>query len=88
MRNEPRVLCRYASDHMSFALDGEVFQQLTTSSRTHHGDRVEFFDTPYYMILNTAVGGPWPGPVSPTTKFPTYHHVDYVRVAQPATARD
>ncbi len=36
------------------------------------------------MILNTAVGGPLPGPVSPKTQFPTYHYIDFVPLAQPS----
>ena len=71
--------------HISFALDGEVFQTLTAASTTRgSGQKAEFFDVPYYMILNTAVGGPWPGPPTSETVFPTYHKIDYVRVAQPA----
>ena len=73
----------YASDHIYFALDGEIFQRLTADSTTSHGDHAEFFDTPYYMILNTAVGGPWPGEPTLKTKFPTYHRIDYVKIAQP-----
>ena len=36
------------------------------------------------MILNTAVGGPWPGEPTAETKFPLHHIIDYVRVAQPS----
>ena len=43
-----------------------------------------FFDLPYYMILNTAVGGPWPGEPTAKTKFPLYHYIDWVKIAQPA----
>ena len=47
-----------------------------------------FWNTSYYVILNTAVGGPedWPGPPDATTVFPTYHRIDYVRVASPSSA--
>ena len=44
--------------------------------------RALFWDTPYYIILNTAVGGPWPKPPTASTIFPTYHIVDSVRVVQ------
>ncbi|NLE59884.1 MAG: glycoside hydrolase family 16 protein [Planctomycetes bacterium] len=37
---------------------------------------------PHYLILNTAVGGAWPGDPDATTVFPQYHDVDYVRVYQ------
>jgi hypothetical protein len=48
------------------------------------GQTPDFYDVPYYMILNTAVGGPWPGDPDPQTKFPLYHYIDYVHVAQPS----
>jgi beta-glucanase (GH16 family) len=38
--------------------------------------------TPHYLILNTAVGGRWPGDPDSTTMFPQYHDVDYVRIYQ------
>ena len=38
--------------------------------------------TPHYLILNTAVGGKWPGNPDESTAFPQYHDIDYVRVYQ------
>ncbi|HEX6559943.1 MAG TPA: glycoside hydrolase family 16 protein [Longimicrobiales bacterium] len=38
--------------------------------------------TPHYIILNTAVGGAWPGNPDATTVFPQFHDIDYVRVYQ------
>lgn len=38
--------------------------------------------TPHYLILNTAVGGRWPGNPDSTTVFPQYHDIDYVRIYQ------
>ena len=38
------------------------------------------FDRPFYVILNVAVGGWFPGPPAPTTQFPVTMLVDYVRV--------
>lgn len=35
---------------------------------------------PFYVILNTAVGGQWPGNPDATSVFPQYHEIDYVRV--------
>ncbi|GIM91700.1 discoidin domain-containing protein [Paractinoplanes toevensis] len=40
------------------------------------------FDHPFYLILNLAVGGDWPGAVDATTPFPSQMLVDYVRVYQ------
>ncbi|WP_049564384.1 galactose-binding domain-containing protein [Nonomuraea sp. SBT364] len=38
------------------------------------------FDHPFYIILNLAVGGDWPGPPDASTPFPARMLVDYVRV--------
>ena len=38
------------------------------------------FDQPFYILLNVAVGGRFPGAPSPATEFPVTMEVDYVRV--------
>jgi len=38
------------------------------------------FDHPFFILLNVAVGGDWPGPPDASTKFPQSMLVDYVRV--------
>ena len=40
------------------------------------------FDHPFFIILNLAVGGKWPGYPDETTVFPQFLYVDYVRVYQ------
>ncbi|HMB25270.1 MAG: family 16 glycosylhydrolase [Chloroflexota bacterium] len=40
------------------------------------------FDHPFFIILNVAVGGEWPGYPDETTVFPQFMYVDYVRVYQ------
>ena len=40
------------------------------------------FDTPVNLIINTAVGGDWPGPPADATVFPQHFDVDFVRVYQ------
>jgi len=62
------------SSYVSFAFDGETYVTIT--------DGV-FHAVPYYAILNTAVGGPWPKQPGAQTVFPTEHKVDYIRVAKP-----
>jgi beta-glucanase (GH16 family) len=42
------------------------------------------FSSPMSLILNTAVGGDWPGPPSADTVFPQHFDVDFVRVYQRA----
>lgn len=68
----------YTMDYIAFVVDGKVYSNVTSSQAT-------MYNVPWYVILNTAVGGPktWPGPVNPqTTILPTYHRIDYVRVAK------
>ena len=40
------------------------------------------FDQSFFIILNVAVGGAWPGPPNDTTTFPQRMEVDYIRVYQ------
>jgi beta-glucanase (GH16 family) len=42
------------------------------------------YDHPFYLLLNVAVGGGWPGNPDATTVFPQTMLVDYVRVYQRA----
>lgn len=44
------------------------------------------FDHPFYLILNSAVGGQWPGSPDSTTAFPQQMLIDYVRVYEPTAA--
>jgi beta-glucanase (GH16 family) len=38
------------------------------------------FDHPFFIIMNVAIGGDWPGSPDATTPFPARMVVDYVRV--------
>jgi beta-glucanase (GH16 family) len=38
------------------------------------------YDHPFFLLLNVAVGGSWPGNPDPTTELPQVMTVDYVRV--------
>jgi beta-glucanase (GH16 family) len=40
------------------------------------------FDHPFYILLNLAVGGDWPGPPNRQTHFPARMLVDWIRVSQ------
>jgi beta-glucanase (GH16 family) len=46
----------------------------------------EEFHKPYFLLLNLAVGGNWPGSPDSTTQFPAKMNVDYVRVYQQETS--
>jgi beta-glucanase (GH16 family) len=41
------------------------------------------YDHPFYILLNLAVGGYWPGSPDDTTIFPQQMLIDYVRVYEP-----
>jgi beta-glucanase (GH16 family) len=69
------------SKGIRFFLDNT--QVLYASKETVENTRGAWiFDHPFYIILNLAVGGDWPGPVDATTPFPSQMLVDYVRVYQ------
>jgi len=38
------------------------------------------FERPFFLILNLAVGGDWPGSPDASTVFPAQMSVDWVRV--------
>ena len=46
------------------------------------GVKAETFQKDFFLLLNVAVGGNWPGAPPATTTFPQYMLVDYVRVFQ------
>jgi beta-glucanase (GH16 family) len=59
-------------------VDGVRYHTLTPASLPA-GARWAF-DHPFFMLLNLAVGGNWPGPPDASTEFPQRLLVDYVRV--------
>ncbi len=59
-------------------LDGRTYHTVTKSSIP--AGKKWVFGHPFYLLLNLAVGGVWPGPPDATTKFPATLLVDYVRV--------
>lgn len=40
------------------------------------------FQEPFFIIVNLAIGGDWPGPPDATTLFPQHLYVDWIRVYQ------
>ncbi|MGH3319533.1 MAG: glycoside hydrolase family 16 protein [Streptosporangiaceae bacterium] len=66
----------WTPDSISFFVDG---RQYVTRTRAEVGDSW-VFDHPFFLLLNVAVGGEWPGSPDDTTRFPQRMVVDYVRV--------
>jgi beta-glucanase (GH16 family) len=59
--------------------DGEIYHEVTADNLPPGGKWV-FDSTPFYLLLNLAVGGNWPGYPDATTTFPQSFMIDYVRV--------
>ncbi|MEW1720401.1 family 16 glycosylhydrolase [Streptomyces sp. NPDC093109] len=62
---------------ITWSVDGTVYQRRTPADL---GGRAWVFDKPFFLILNLAVGGDWPGDPDGATTFPQQLVVDYVRV--------
>jgi len=80
---------RFADDFHVFALEWEPEQLRWYVDDQHYCTRTPqdvkgpwVFDHPFFLILNVAVGGYWPGYPDETTVFPQRMAVDYVRVFQ------
>lgn len=66
-----------------FYCDGILYKTRTPADVP---EKTWVFDHPFFIILNLAVGGNWPGSPDGTTVFPQRMFVDYVRVYQRTTA--
>ncbi|MFE5977874.1 ricin-type beta-trefoil lectin domain protein [Streptomyces sp. NPDC056460] len=62
---------------ITWSVDGTVYQTRTPADL---GGRAWVFDKPFFLILNLAVGGYWPGDPDGSTAFPQQLVVDHVRV--------
>jgi beta-glucanase (GH16 family) len=72
-------------ERITWSVDGVPYSTLTPDDLPSGARWV--FDHPFFLILNVAVGGHWPGYPDETTTFPQEMLVDYVRVHQvPDTA--
>jgi len=61
-----------------FYVDTNLYETVNQSQWPSGGTWV--FDHPFFILLNVAVGGTWPGSPNSTTQFPQQMLVDYVRV--------
>ncbi|AAL80200.1 hydrolase [Pyrococcus furiosus DSM 3638] len=66
-------------DKIKWYVDGTFYHEVTKEQVEAMGYEW-VFDKPFYIILNLAVGGYWPGNPDATTPFPAKMVVDYVRV--------
>lgn len=68
----------WSPDSITWSVDGTVYQRRTPADL---GGRQWAFNKPFFLILNLAVGGDWPGDPDGSTAFPQQLVVDYVRVS-------
>ena len=71
---EPEVIRFYVDDHLYAT---RTPAELPTGTKWA-------YDHPFFLLLNVAVGGPWPGSPDATSTFPQKMLVDYVRVYRSA----
>ncbi|WP_420628151.1 glycoside hydrolase family 16 protein [Candidatus Leptofilum sp.] len=72
----------WEEDEIRWYMDGQMYQKLTPAAVP--GDWV--FNHPFFIIVNLAVGGEWPGYPDGTTTFPQIMKIDYVRIYEKADA--
>jgi beta-glucanase (GH16 family) len=68
-----------------FYVDGNLYATRTPEDLPAGAQWV--YDHPFFILLNFAVGGNWPGSPDATTSFPASMLVDYVRVYQRSNAQ-
>lgn len=67
---------------ISWLLDGRPCHRVTKSDVMKVRNAVWSFDQPFFIIVNLAVGGGWPGNPDRTTSFPMCMYTDWIRVYQ------
>jgi beta-glucanase (GH16 family) len=70
----------WSPDLIRFFLDGTAYARVTPASLTNGA--VWVYDHPFFLLLDVAVGGAWPGNPDQTTVFPQDMLIDWVRVSQ------
>ena len=71
---------------LRFYCDDNLYKTLTPANLPEGTNWV--YNHPFFILLNVAVGGNWPGPPDSTTTFPQTMLVDYVRVYRRVQSKD
>lgn len=71
------------ANYIRWFVDGTQFNEILIQNGT---GSTEEFQKPFFLLLNLAVGGNWPGSPNNSTPFPAQMLVDYVRVYQASAA--
>jgi beta-glucanase (GH16 family) len=81
INTDPTLFHTYAitwdSTYIKWYIDDQLYYLLNITNNANGTDE---FHKSFYLILNLAVGGDWPGYPEGTTVFPADFVVDYVRV--------
>jgi beta-glucanase (GH16 family) len=72
----------WSPEALSWSVDGNVYEMQKRGSQPIGSAWV--YDHPFFLLLNVAVGGDWPGDPNASTTFPQTMSVDYVRVYKPS----
>jgi beta-glucanase (GH16 family) len=64
-------------DSIRWLLDNKRYYAISIKDSVNN---TQAFHKPFYLLLNLAIGGEWPGNPDATTVFPDTVFVDYVRV--------
>ena len=70
----------WETNEIRWYVDGQFYERRTPADLPAGKQWV--YNKPFFLLLNLAVGGGWPGNPDETTKFPAVMAVDYVRVYQ------
>jgi beta-glucanase (GH16 family) len=70
---------QWDTNSIKWFVDGVQYNEANIANNINGTDE---FHKPFFIILNLAVGGSWPGNPSGSTAFPAQMLVDYVRVYQ------
>ncbi|WP_255953950.1 ricin-type beta-trefoil lectin domain protein [Streptomyces odontomachi] len=69
----------WSPNTIKWSVDGNVYETRTSADV---GSNQWVFNKPFFIILNLAVGGDWPGDPDGSTSFPQQLVVDYVHVSE------
>lgn len=67
------------SSSIKWFIDGVQYREANIANNINGTDE---FHRPFFILLNLAIGGNWPGSPNSSTPFPATMYVDYVRVYQ------
>lgn len=80
MEWSPTKIEMFMDGQLSFSLSSDSVSNDGWFSKTLNGGPNSPFDMPFYIILNLAIGGKYPGDATEDTLSPNTFEIDYIRV--------